>query len=217
MDLVSPATTETAVLGLRSDDTWVQPIADTRALPDCGDPAELAGLCETIRLAFVAALQHLPPRQRVVLILREVLHWRASEVAELLDTSIASVNSALQRARATLDRLELESDDFVTLLREDAAFSTPPRALWLRGPLEVSRWMPAAGCSALASAVAAAVWSRARQRMPGLCQLQAHAAGRSRSLVDPGRRAQGRPGHRDPQLPQHRALRRVRAAPAPGG
>ena len=173
MDLVSPATTETAVLGLRSDDTWVQPIADTRALPDCGDPAELAGLCETIRLAFVAALQHLPPRQRVVLILREVLHWRAAEVAELLDTSVASVNSALQRARATLDRLELESDEtaleaddeellaryieafeaydietFVTLLREDAAFSMPPHALWLRGPLEVSRWMlgPGAGC-----------------------------------------------------------------------
>jgi len=173
MDLVSPATTETAVLGLRSDDTWVQPIADTRALPDCGDPAELAGLRETIRLAFVAALQHLPPRQRVVLILREVLHWRASEVAELLDTSVASVNSALQRARAALDRLELESDEtaleaddeellaryvaafeaydietFVTLLREDAAFSMPPHAPWLRGPLEVSRWMlgPGIGC-----------------------------------------------------------------------
>jgi len=173
MDLVSPATTETAVLGLRSDDTWVQPIADARGLPDSGDPAELAGLRESIRLAFVAALQHLPPRQRVVLILREVLHWRAAEVAELLDTSVASVNSALQRARATLDRLELESDEtaleaddeellaryveafeaydietFVTLLREDAAFSMPPHALWLRGPLEVSRWLrgPGLGC-----------------------------------------------------------------------
>ncbi len=111
MDLVSPATTETAVLGLRSDDTWVQPIADSRAIPDSDDPAELAGLRESIRLAFVAALQHLPPRQRVVLILREVLHWHAAEVAELLDTSVASVNSALQRARATLDRLELESDE----------------------------------------------------------------------------------------------------------
>ncbi|MEO8966914.1 MAG: sigma-70 family RNA polymerase sigma factor [Solirubrobacteraceae bacterium] len=173
MDLVSPATTETAVLGLRSDATWVQPISDTRALPDSGDPAELAGLRETIRLAFVAALQHLPPRQRVVLILREVLHWHAAEVAELLDTSVPSVNSALQRARATLDRLELESDEtaleaddeellaryvaafeaydietLVTLLREDAAFSMPPHALWLRGPLEVSRWLlgPGIGC-----------------------------------------------------------------------
>jgi RNA polymerase sigma-70 factor (ECF subfamily) len=173
MDLVSPATTETAVLGLRSDDTWVQPIGDSRALPDSSDPAELAGLRESIRLAFVAALQHLPPRQRVVLILREVLHWQAAEVAELLDASVASVNSALQRARATLDRLELESDEtaldaddeellaryvtafeaydieaFVSLLREDAAFSMPPHALWLRGPLEVSRWMlgPGIGC-----------------------------------------------------------------------
>ena len=84
MDLVSPSTTESAVLGLRSDDTWVQPISDDRALPDVSDPAELAGLRESIRLAFVAALQHLPPRQRVVLILREVLHWQAAEVAELL-------------------------------------------------------------------------------------------------------------------------------------
>ncbi len=109
----------------------------------------------------------------MVLILREVLHWKAAEVAELLETSVASVNSALQRARATLDRLELESDEtgldaddeellaryvaafevydvetFVSLLRDDAAFSMPPHALWLRGPVEVSRWLlgPGIGC-----------------------------------------------------------------------
>ena len=173
MDLVSPSTTETAVLGLRADDTWVQPISDARTLPDTGDPAELTGLRESIRLAFVAALQHLPARQRVVLILREVLQWQAAEVAALLETSVASVNSALQRARATLDALNLTSDEqgldaddaalledyveafeaydierFVTLLRKDVTFSMPPHALWIQGPDEVSKWMlgPGIGC-----------------------------------------------------------------------
>jgi RNA polymerase sigma-70 factor (ECF subfamily) len=146
---------------------WVQPMADARILPTDGDPAELAAFRETVRLAFVAALQHLPPRQRAVLILREVLRWHADEVAQLLDTSVASVNSALQRARATMaatglddatgpttvdpeqrDLLARYVDAFerydissiVKLLHDEAAFTMPPYTLWLRGPEEIGRF-----------------------------------------------------------------------------
>ena len=84
------------------ENVWILPVPDDRVVPESGDPSDVLDTRESIRLAFIAALQHLPPRQRAVLILREVLRWKASEVAELLDTSVASVNSALQRARATL-------------------------------------------------------------------------------------------------------------------
>ena len=166
MDL-GPASTADGRLGPATpESTWVQPIADGKVLPDdVNDPAELAASRESIRLAFVAALQHLPPRQRAVLILREVLRWQASEVAELLDTSVASVNSALQRARATLAERDLDAtpsqvDDqqrdllaryvdaferydissLVALLHEDAVQSMPPWALWLQGRDEMGKW-----------------------------------------------------------------------------
>jgi RNA polymerase sigma-70 factor (ECF subfamily) len=168
MDFGPAATVDTILDGGMSQESWIQPVADAQVLPEHADPAELAASRETLRLAFVAALQHLPARQRVVLILREVLRWQATEVAELLDTSVASVNSALQRARATIDELELdasgpawvEDDDhqellsryvdaferydvarLVTLLKDDVVFNMPPFVLWLQGPQDVHDWM----------------------------------------------------------------------------
>jgi RNA polymerase sigma-70 factor (ECF subfamily) len=155
--------------------TWITPAPDGIVVPE-GDPAEVAVARETIRLAFVAALQHLPPRQRAVLILCEVLRWQASEVAELLDTSVASVNSALQRARATLGESELaptdpapqqldderrellqryvaafeayDMDELTSLIREDATQSMPPYDLWLSGRDDILTWWfgPGIGC-----------------------------------------------------------------------
>ena len=154
--------------------TWIQPAPDGLVGPE-GDPAELAVARETIRLAFVAALQHLPPRQRAVLILCEVLRWQATEVAELLDTSVASVNSALQRARATLAASEVDAADpsppmddaqrdllaryvaafedydidaLTSLIQEDATQSMPPFDLWLRGRDDIFGWWfgPGIGC-----------------------------------------------------------------------
>ena len=155
--------------------TWLEPIPDGRAVPAAGDPAEVAVARETIRLAFVAALQHLPPRQRAVLILCEVLRWQAAEVAELLDTSVASVNSALQRARATLQKADVslegtppsvdeadadllaryveaferyDMDALTSLIHEDATQSMPPYDLWLSGRDDIFTWWlgPGAGC-----------------------------------------------------------------------
>jgi RNA polymerase sigma-70 factor (ECF subfamily) len=158
--------------------TWIEPIpTDALAAEQSGrDPADVALARETIRLAFVAALQHLPPRQRAALILCEVLRWKAAEAAELLDTSVASVNSALQRARATLDaagvsRLEAspqatddaqrellaryvrafeayDVDALTSLIREDATQSMPPYDMWLSGREHIFAWWfgPGIGC-----------------------------------------------------------------------
>ena len=155
--------------------TWIEPVPDGLVVPAEGDPADVAVARETIRLAFVAALQHLPPRQRAVLILCEVLRWKAKEVAELLETSVPSVNSALQRARATLEASGLSSTDpappideserqllaryvdaferydmdaLTSLIQEDATQSMPPYELWLSGREDILRWWvgPGAGC-----------------------------------------------------------------------
>ncbi|HYZ90845.1 MAG TPA: sigma-70 family RNA polymerase sigma factor [Actinomycetota bacterium] len=165
---LSPASTATAPLEEPlSNDTWIEPIPDGRVLPLSGDPSELAELRESIRLAFVAALQHLPPRQRAVLILRDVLSWSANEVADLLEISVASANSALQRARATLQSKDLSAtpqepvteaqnvlltkyvdaferydiESFVTLLHEEFTQAMPPYPMWLVGPDEAAAWM----------------------------------------------------------------------------
>jgi RNA polymerase sigma-70 factor, ECF subfamily len=106
LDLGPSSTAAPAVRPTRSEPTWVHPVHGGHVTPAGDDPAELAASRETIRLALLAALLHLPPRQRAVLILREVLGWRAREVADLLGTTVASVNSALQRARATLDAVD---------------------------------------------------------------------------------------------------------------
>ena len=145
---------------------WLEPVPDARALPADGDPFEQLALRQSIRLAFVAALQHLPPKQRAALVLSEVLGWSAAEIAECLDTSVPAINSALQRARATLasrhvatpreplpepESLLLERyvdafhrydvDALVGLLREDATLSMPPFTLWLQGPAAIRAWL----------------------------------------------------------------------------
>jgi RNA polymerase sigma-70 factor (ECF subfamily) len=166
MDLGPSTRTAEVVLGDTSPEhVFVQPVADDKVIAVDGDPAEVAAARESIRLAFVAALQHLPARQRSVLILCEVLRWQATEVAELLETSVASVNSALQRARATLaehrgEPLDATVDpahqellaryvdaferydiaELVGLLRDDVVLSMPPWELWLRGPQDLADW-----------------------------------------------------------------------------
>jgi RNA polymerase sigma-70 factor, ECF subfamily len=175
MDLAAPQTADALLGEPLPEATWIQPIPDGRVVPAGGDPAVVAETRETVRLAFVAALQHLPHRQRAVLILRDVLRWKATEVAELLETTVASVNSALQRARSTLADIDVSASDpaepmdqeqralltryvhafeqydldaLVSLLHKDASWSMPPYELWLRRHDDIRRWClgPGAGC-----------------------------------------------------------------------
>jgi RNA polymerase sigma-70 factor (ECF subfamily) len=173
MDLSPAGEPVEANLHMQPEVTWIEPIPMGLVSPD--DPAELVEERETLRLAFVAALQHLPPRQRAALILCEVLRWKASEAAELLETSVAGINSALQRARATLDESGAAASDAVpdmdaeqrellaryveafqaydidrltAVIREDAIQSMPPFDLWLEGREDIFAWFfgPGIGC-----------------------------------------------------------------------
>ncbi|WDF33292.1 sigma-70 family RNA polymerase sigma factor [Arthrobacter agilis] len=171
MDLGASTRTADAVLGAPlPENAFVQPIPDQRVIDTSGDPAAVAEARDSIRLAFVAALQHLPPLQRSALILCEVLKWSAAEVATLLEVTPASINSALQRARKTMSShraaasmpLEdpahrhllnqylraFEAYDMnllVSLLRDDVVLSMPPFGLWLSGPDDVIAWFVGKG------------------------------------------------------------------------
>jgi RNA polymerase sigma-70 factor (ECF subfamily) len=166
MELEGPGTTDDPLEELPRS-SWIEPIPDATAIPADADPLERVTLRQSIRLAFVAAMQQLPPKQRATLLLAEVLGWPAAEVADTLDTSVASVNSALQRARAKLaaapglaesraplteSQIELVDRFFhaferydvpalVELLHDDATLSMPPYRLWLRGHEDIARWL----------------------------------------------------------------------------
>jgi RNA polymerase sigma-70 factor, ECF subfamily len=174
MDVAPAATGELRRGDARPEATWIQPAPDSLVLPPGGDPADAADPAdravsrESVRLAFIAALQHLAPRQRAVLILRDVLHWRAAEVAALLETSADAVNSTVRRARASLATVDRDSapaqpsaahrelldayvdafqrhdvDALVGLLRDDAVLEMPPFELWMQGSDDIRRWLVA--------------------------------------------------------------------------
>jgi RNA polymerase sigma-70 factor, ECF subfamily len=164
MDLGPASAPKESLLGaFLPEEMWVTPIPDASVLPEHGDPAEIAVARDTIRLAFVIALQRLPAKQRAALILCEVLRWPAADAATMLDTSVASINSALQRARATLSALTSDSrptavddeqeellasyvdafqrydmDALVKLMHKDAVMTMPPFGMWLRGAEDIT-------------------------------------------------------------------------------
>ena len=168
IEMAPAGTPESRLVDPMPEVTWVQPAPDGLVLPPDGDPAEHVVSRESVRLAFIAALQHLAPRQRAVLILRDVLRWQAAEVAVLLETSADAVNSALRRARVALGPIDRDEapiepsasdrelltayvdaferqdvDTLVSLLREDAIVEMPPFDLWLRGHADIRQWLTA--------------------------------------------------------------------------
>jgi RNA polymerase sigma-70 factor, ECF subfamily len=201
MDLRPAQTADTPLPLPLGESTWIEPIPDDRVLPADDDPAQLAVARESIKLAFMAALQHLPPRQRAVLILREVLRWQASEVAELLDSSVAAVNSALQRARETLGDRQIsldqpaqpidaeaqallaryvdaferyDMDALTALLQEDARWNMPPYDLWLQTHADIVDWCLGQGIGCRGSRLIPIVANGS----PGFAQYKPAADGR---------------------------------------
>ena len=217
--------------------SWVSPIADERVLPPEADPADVAEVRDSIRLAFVAALQHLPARQRASLILCEVLRWQAAEAAELLDTSVAAVNSSLQRARATMSSIDTgaspatvdagqrdllaryvdaferyDVDQLVTLLHDDAVQSMPPFAMWLQGAADIGRFMLGPGCRM----PRLPAHREGGQRLPGVRAVQAGPGRRACAVGTAGAGDLGRPDRGPELLPEHRrAVPGLRPAPSP--
>jgi len=173
---MGPAGTVHDALEERARSHWLEPIPDERALPVDADPAERVMLRQSLRLAFVAALQHLPAKQRAALLLADVLGWSAAEAADTLGLSVAAVTSALQRARATLAARDLgdtrvaadaalsteqaslverylhaferyDVEALTALLHEDAVLSMPPYTMWLRGPETIGAWLLGRGAA----------------------------------------------------------------------
>ncbi|WP_280266445.1 sigma-70 family RNA polymerase sigma factor [Nocardia wallacei] len=170
MDLSGPSSPDTPLPPAQPDYVWVEPIPNGMAFGS--DPAEHATAKDSLRLAFVAAVQHLPATQRAILIMREVLRFSANETADMLTMSPASVNSALQRARATMSKVQpdesggydesdedqrklvdgfveafeaYDMDTLTSLLKQDVALSMPPFELWISGPENVARFMVTTG------------------------------------------------------------------------
>jgi len=200
MEMGPPSPPDESLLGPTLPEAhWVTPLPDARAAPMNADPAEIAEYRASVRLAFVTALQHLPARQRAALILCEVLHWQAAEAAELLGTSVAAVNSALQRARTTLRALPAERpqetsgqadaelleryvdafqrydiERLVRLLHDDAVQSMPPFAMWLRGAENICRFMVEPGPSACRGSRLVPIFANG---CPGFAQYKPDPAG----------------------------------------
>ncbi len=240
MDLGPAREPVAANLNVPAEVTWLEPVPDGLVVSAAADPAEVAEARETLRLAFVAALQHLPPRQRAVLILCEVLRWRAAEVAELLETSVASVNSSLQRARATIEARDLSAADatpsvdaadaallaryveaferydieaLTSLIHEDATQSMPPFDMWLSGRDGHLRVVVRAGHGLQRLARHP---DGGGKRRAGVRAVQAQRVrGRVRAVGAAGARDPRRPDRRADVLPGHRdAVPAVRPAAA---